>query len=65
MINKLFKVHKTIKDYPYVFSFYWLPTLTPVIVILSIGGHGQCLACITKNSVFSQSSFSLLHAIQA
>lgn len=24
MINMLFKVHKTIKDNPYVSSFYWL-----------------------------------------
>ena len=63
MINMLFKVQKTIKDYPYVSAFTDFPTLTPAIVISSIGGHGQCLTCITKN--FSRLSYSLLHTIQA
>ena len=38
-------------------AFTDFSTLTPAIVISSIGGHGQCLTCITKN-FFSRLSYS-------
>ena len=40
-------------------------TLTSAILMSHIGGRGRCLACITKNSVLSRLSLSLLHAIHA
>ena len=54
---------KLSKITPMFLAFTDFPTLTPAIVISSIGGHGQCLTCITKN--FSRLSYSLLHTIQA
>ena len=56
ILNLVIMIHNIVENYsrPKFLADSVEATLTPVILMSLIGGCGQCLARITKNSVLSQ-----------